>query len=149
MKTMTLRALTGATFLILAASPSLAWEANSGVICELAHSADEADVLVTYDPAALEYSISFTLAQPWAQAPTFALGFRGPQANIISTNRHVLSQDEATLTVSDSGFGNVLNGLEFNQTMTAVLGEQAVNVPLEGASEAVQAFRRCASSVSI
>jgi hypothetical protein len=39
---------------------------------------------------------------------------RGPRGNMISTSRHALSDDGRTLSVSDRGFGNVLNGLEFN-----------------------------------
>jgi hypothetical protein len=47
------------------------------------------------------------------------------------------------VTVKDSGFGNVLDGLEFNNTATAILGNEAVTFGLENAGPAVRAFRAC------
>ena len=46
------------------------------------------------------------------------------------------------MTVKDSGFGNVLGGLEFNNTATAILGNEAVTFGLENAGPAVRAFAR-------
>lgn len=83
------------------------------------------------------------------QAQCSLCGSMGPVSNMISTNRHTLSNDDATLTVTDRGFGNVLDGLEFNETATALLGEQAVVLSLEGAASAVQAFRACTRSLRV
>lgn len=134
--------------LLLATAPALAWEAKSGRVCELVYDGETASVRVTYDPAILEYSIAITPDHPWSQGPLFAIRFDGPRGNTITTNRHVISGDGATLTVTDSGFGNVLNGLEFNHTATALLNDRAVAVRLDGAGPAVRDFRACASGVS-
>jgi hypothetical protein len=45
--------------------------------------------------------------------------------------------------LKDSGFGNVLDGLEFNNIATATLGNEAVTFGLENADPAVRAFRAC------
>ncbi len=134
--------------LLLATAPALAWEAKSGPVCELVHDGENASVRVTYDPAILEYSIAITPDRPWSQGPVFAIRFDGPRGNTITTNRHMVSGDGATLTVTDSGFGNVLNGLEFNHTATALLNDRAVAVPLDGAGPAVRDFRACTSGLS-
>ncbi len=134
--------------LLLTAAPALAWETRSGRVCELVHDGETAFVRVTYDPAIPEYSIAITPELPWLNSPVFAMRFDGPRSNIISTDRHVISGGGATLTVTDSGFGNVLNGLEFNHTATALLGDRAIAVPLDGAGPAVRDFRACASGLS-
>lgn len=69
--------------------------------------------------------------------------FDGPAALAISTNRHSYSADGLSVTVTDQGFGNVLDGLQFNDTATAVLGGTTQPFELAGAAEAVQAFRLC------
>lgn len=137
-----LRAL---AILLLTAAPALAWEAKSGDICELVHDGENASVRVTYDPAVPEYAIAITPAAPWLGGPIFVMRFDGPRRNVIATDRHVLSGGGTSVTVTDRGFGNVLNGLEFNQTATALLGDQAVAVSLDGAAPAVREFRACAS----
>lgn len=135
--------------LLLTVVPAMAWEARSGRICELIHDGPNASVRVTYDPAIPEYTISITPQRPWPAGPIFAMRFDGPRGNTITTDRHILSDGGATLTVTDSGFGNVLNGLEFNHTATALLGDRAVAVPLDGASPAVRDFRACAAGQSV
>ena len=134
--------------LLLTSAPALAWEARSGRICELVHDGKTAFVRVTYDPAIPQYSIEITPEHPWMNGPVFAMRFDGPRGNVISTDRHVITGGGETLTVTDSGFGNVLNGLEFNHTATALLGDRAIAVPLEGAGPAVRDFRACASGLS-
>lgn len=134
--------------LLMTSASALAWEARSGRVCELVHDGEAAYVRVTYDPAIPEYSIAITPAVPWMNGPVFAMRFDGPRSNVISTDRHVITGGGETLTVTDSGFGNVLNGLEFNHTATALLGDQAIAVPLEGAGPAVQDFRVCASGLT-
>ncbi len=130
---------------LLAASPTAAWEFTATPVCTLSHATDEAEVRVTHDPRQAEpYAIALTLTGPWQQAPVFAIDFAGAASLTISTSRHRTSPDGRTLSVADTGFGNVLNGLEFNTTATAISGNQAVSIPLEGAAPAVQAFRACA-----
>ena len=131
--------------LLLTVAPALAWDARSGNVCELVHDGGNASLRVTFDPADLKYSIAITPERPWPNGPIFAMHFEGPRANTILTDRHVVSSDGATVTVTDNGFGNVLDGLEFNQTATALLGDRAVTLPLDGAGPAVRAFRACAS----
>ncbi|MFK7793159.1 MAG: hypothetical protein AB8B88_10880 [Devosiaceae bacterium] len=126
-----------------------AWQASSGEVCQITHSEAAASVSVTYDLDTLDYAIAITPDEPWEQGPVFALRFDGPFNNIITTDRHQLSDGNTTLTVTDQGFGNVLDGLTFNDTATAVLGEQQVMVSLEGAADAVRAFRACTQSLAI
>ncbi|MEO0544037.1 MAG: hypothetical protein AAFY99_09505 [Pseudomonadota bacterium] len=134
---------------LLTTAPALSWEARFGAICELLYDDESTSVRLTYDPTIPEYSISVTGAQPWESGPFFAMQFDGPRQNFISTNRHVLSDGGQTVTVTDRGFGNVLNGLEFNDVATAYLGEQTASVPLEGAAPAVQEFRACTTAVGV
>ena len=135
--------------LLLTIAPTFAWEAKSGRVCHLVHDSKNVSVRVSYDPAIPEYSIAITPERPWMNGPVFSMRFDGPRGNTIVTDRHVISNDGATLTVTDSGFGNVLNGLEFNQTATALLGGRAVNLPLDDAAPAVRVFRACASGLSV
>lgn len=135
--------------LCLTVSPALAWEAKFGAVCTLTHKEEAAQVEVTYDPSIPEYAIAVTLNSTWEESVVFSLRFDGPQELTISTGRHRLSDDGATLIVRDRGFGNVLNGLEFNNIATALLGERdIVSVSLEGAAPEVQKFRACATGVS-
>ncbi|MEO1733754.1 MAG: hypothetical protein AAFR45_09040 [Pseudomonadota bacterium] len=127
------------------ASSSFAWEAKSGAICILDHQEPIAEVRLTYDPAIPEYSITVRRADSdWLAAPLFGITFDGSRGLSITTNRHDV--DGPSVTVRDSGFGNVLNGLEFNDTATAVLGQQTVTVSLEGAAPEVQKFRACTTA---
>lgn len=130
-------------FLILS-TPAAAWQAGfEGQICTLTHTGDNAALRLTYDPAGPLYTITLTRAAPWPDAPVFSLQFDGPAGLTISTNRHVLSNGNLSLTVTDTGFGNVLNGLQFNTTATALIGDLAVPVSLAGAEAPVAAFRTC------
>ncbi len=61
----------------------------------------------------------------------------------IGTGRHQLSADGKTLTVSDSGFDNVLDGLAYNGRATALAEGTEVPFDLTGARPAVEAFRAC------
>jgi hypothetical protein len=138
------RALLIALALLAGLAPAHAWQAGvEGRFCTLDHSGAEAEVRLTYDPTLPEYTIAIRLAEPWPEATVFAMRFEGPQANMISTARHVLSADRLTLSVSDRGFGNVLNGLEFNATALAATGDAVVAIDLAGAAPEVAAFRAC------
>jgi hypothetical protein len=136
--------------LLLAASPAFAWEATIGPICTLTHNTPTASVELTYDPAAPLYTITITLTRKdaaWPDARVFEMTFDGPNPLSITTNRHALSDNNKALTVSDQGFGNVLDGLQFNDTATALSGGAQVSLPLDGTAPAVQAFRDCPPSV--
>lgn len=135
--------LTTALFLCTAL-PAMAWEATLGAICTLEHETPTAKIRLTHDPAAPLYTISITRKTgPWPEAATFSMAFTGAAALRIGTDRHVLSQDRRTLTVTDRGFGNVLNGLQFNAIARANAGTATEDIPLDGAAPAVQAFRDC------
>ena len=135
--------------ILLVATPLHAWEFSATQICALTHATQEISVRVTYDPRVPEYTIALTrLASVWSDAPVFTLRFDGPHGKSISTTTHRLSEDGATLTVTDSGFGNVLDGLELNDSATALVGVTQVTFPLSGADTAVQAFRTCVVSYS-
>ena len=127
--------------LALLTSPAAAWEAVPGPICLLTHEEPGAAVRVSYDPTGPIYAITVTGAEPWADSTLFGIRFTGPAGLTITTNRHQI--DGASLTVSDSGFGNVLNGLQYNATATAMLGGQSVTVSLDGAAPEVKKFRAC------
>ena len=130
--------------LLLLASPAAAWEFTPVPVCTLSHEDGGSQVEVTYDPRRAEaYEIALTLPGGWTPGPVFALSFTGGRDLTISTNRHRLGAGGATLSVSDTGFGNVLDGLEFNATATALIADQAVSVSLAGAAEEVRRFRDC------
>lgn len=104
---------------------------------------------LTYDPSGPLYSISIRLSGPWPDAAVFAMRFDGARANMISTTRHVLTEGGRTLTVTDRGFGNVLDGLEFNATALAIAGDTSVAFDLAGAGPEVAAFRACIAAPSV
>ncbi|MEM1343583.1 MAG: hypothetical protein AAGI34_03255 [Pseudomonadota bacterium] len=132
--------------LCLAVSPAWAWEFTPSPICTLSHDWEASSVRVTYDPRVPEYAIALKRAVPWPEDGAFTIRFEGPQGLTISTSRHQLSEGGAVLTVTDRGFGNVLDGLQFNRTAIARTGSAALSVPLEGAAPAVEAFRACATA---
>lgn len=117
--------------LILFTVPAHAWEFTPTPICTLSHTEQTADIAVTYDHATRLYAIAVTSRDGWPNATAFSIRFDGAQPNTISTTRH--STEANTLTVTDVGFGNVLDGLEFNATATAFTQTVAVTVSLAGA----------------
>ena len=131
---------------LVCAAPAHAWEFTPTPICTLSHAEAHAEVKVTYDHATTLYAIAVTSVEGWPGAAAFSIWFDGAQPNTISTTRH--SIDANTLTVTDSGFGNVLDGLEFNMTATAFTQTAAVSVSLDGAAGPVQQFRACASAIT-
>ncbi|MBY6159994.1 hypothetical protein KUV73_03880 [Mameliella alba] len=123
--------------LLLASTPLHAWEFSPVPVCTVVNEAP-LRVEVTYDGAL--YAIRLTRRGGWPDGPVFSLRFL-PQGPAISTTRHVI--DGETLTVTDTGFGNVLKGLQFNRTALAVIGTLEAPISLTGASEPVAAFRTC------
>ncbi|MEM6677128.1 MAG: hypothetical protein AAF675_04560 [Pseudomonadota bacterium] len=136
-------------FLSLAASPAGAWEFTPNPICTLAQASEVSSVTVTYDPRVPEYAIALRRTVPWPKDAVFAIRFEGPRGLTISTSRHQLSEGGTVLTVTDRGFGNVLDGLQFNETATALTGSAALTVPLEGAAQEVEKFRACTKAASV
>ncbi|MEO0772742.1 MAG: hypothetical protein AAFZ04_06115 [Pseudomonadota bacterium] len=129
--------------LLCLATPAHAWDFTPGTPCLLTHETAAFQMELTYDPVAPLYSITVTLPDPWPDAPSFGMRFDGPQGRVIGTDQHQLSNDGRSLTVTDRGFGNVLDGLQFNHTATAQSGDISVTFPLDGAAEPVEAFRKC------
>ena len=131
--------------LLLIALPAQAWEFSPRPVCTLSHDTAAASVSVTFDPGRVpEYAITLRLAAGrWPDAPVFAMRFDGPAGRTISTTRHVLSEGGRALTVTDQGFGNLLDGLEFNRTAVVLADGRAVAFPLEDAAGPVAAFRAC------
>jgi len=129
--------------LLLSAAPAYAWEFTPGLPCVLTHQTDDAEIELTYDPTQPLYTLSIRQNNVWPGAPVFAMRFDGPSGLTISTDRHALSRDGLSVVVMDRGFGNVLNGLQFNDTATALLGDTSISFPLYGAQEPVAAFRLC------
>jgi hypothetical protein len=131
--------------LFLLAAPAHAWDFTPVPVCTIAEDTADLSIRVTYDPSQPEpYAITLTrLDDPWPVTDSFALRFDGPAALSIGTGRHRLSPDGRTLTVSDTGFGNVLDGLALNRTATALAGETQIPFDLAGARPAVEAFRAC------
>lgn len=136
--------------LLLLSAPAAAWEASvQGEICVLTHEFDTAQVAVTHDPrSALPYAIQITRTDTaWTPAAIFTIHFEGPDPLTISTDRYELNADRSSVSVADIGFGNVLNGLEFNHIASAILGEQVLVIPLAGAAPKVARFRACTTRV--
>ena len=128
---------------LLLAGPATAWEFTPGTPCLLTHDAGSVQVELTYDPSAPLYTIAITRDVPWQPAPSFEMRFIGPFGLSIGTDRHRLSNEGRTVSVADVGFGNVLNGMQFNTAVTATLGQQSVTLPLNGAEAPVEKFRAC------
>lgn len=138
-----------AALLLLLPHPALAWDFAPTPICTLTHRTELAEVTVTFDPALPEYAIRIELLSgTWPMAPEFAIAFSGGAMPLtIRTTRHMLSDGDRVLTVRDRGFGNVLDGLEFQSVARAISGARIVDVPLAGAAGPVRAFRACPEDI--
>jgi len=131
------------------ASPAQAWQAGiEGPLCTLTHAEPDTAIRLTYDPAGPLYSISVTTSDPWPQSAIFGIAFLGGLELTITTNRHVLSDGDRTLTVTDQGFGNVLDGLAQNQRASIYSGATSLSVSLADAAPEVAAFRACTTAPS-
>ena len=127
----------------LLASPVSAWEFLPVPICTLTHMEPDVEVVLTFDQSIPEYTLTITRVDLWPDADVFAMTFIGTRGLTISTDRHTLSDDGKSLTVVDSGFGNVLNGLQFGETAVAFSRGLEVDIDLTDAAPAVAAFRDC------
>lgn len=129
---------------LLLASPAAAWEFSASPICTLTDTSEAGEMTVTYDPAITEYTITVTLPDgTWPDAASFGMAFANDRPISIQTDQHIISSDGRSITVKDRGFGNVLNGLEFNTRAYAMLGDTTVGIDLTGIGPAITAFRDC------
>ncbi|WP_353315099.1 hypothetical protein [Shimia sp. NS0008-38b] len=136
-----------ALLLTLLTSPAAAWEATTDNICTLTHETADAHIHLTYDPSKPLYTLAITqTSAPWQPTPWFAMRFIGPNEIIISTPQHALTNNGHTLNVADSGFDNVLDGLQFNTMALAFTEAKTVTIPLKGAAPEVQKFRDCTAA---
>lgn len=138
------------TALLLLPLQAHAWEAyTDGPVCVLSNDTATHRTEVTHDPRrAKAYAMDITLTNStWEAADSFAIRFDGPARLTITTNRHTFNGDQSTLSVADTGFGNVLDGLEFNHTANALLGDQTLVINLTGAAPEVRRFRDCTARV--
>lgn len=136
-----------ATCLALGALPAQAWQFSPTPVCTIWHATEVAEMVVSYDPtSSTPYRISVTLAEgTWPQTSPYAIQFDGPRGFMISTDRHRFSDDGSAVIAEDTGFGNVLRGLEANRVAVPLLSDRATPIPLAGAAEAVARFRNCAT----
>ena len=129
--------------LILFPIQAQAWAFTPGLICRLSHETPSAQIELTFDPTGPLYSLTISQATPLPRAEVFSMRFIGPAGREISTNRHSFSPNGTAVTAQDSGFGNVLDGLQFNAVAEAVLGGTTLRFSLDGAAEPTAAFRAC------
>ncbi|MEM1363079.1 MAG: hypothetical protein AAGF94_15415 [Pseudomonadota bacterium] len=128
--------------LLTLATPAAAWEFSvENDTCRLTHTEAEAEAVVTYTPADSLYAITLTGPETWAPFPFFVIRFDGARPLTITTDRQTYAG--SALTVTDRGFGNVLDGLASNQSAIAQLGPQSMAFSLEGAAPEVAKFRAC------
>lgn len=132
--------------LLLALIPlqAQAWTFTPGLICRLSHETPFALIELTYDPSLPLYSVTVSQPEALPRTGVFSMRFVGPAGRTISTDRHSFSEGGTAVTAQDSGFGNVLDGLQFNTRAEAILGDTILRFPLEGAAGPVAEFRACA-----
>ncbi|MEM7720184.1 MAG: hypothetical protein AAF222_13370 [Pseudomonadota bacterium] len=135
--------------LVFVASPAFGWEASrEGPVCLLTHDTEDAKIIVSHDISkAVPYAIDLTRADGWQAGPLFAIRFDGLGPLTITTDRHTVT--DRTLTVTDTGFGNVLDGIARNFVALATSGTTALVIPLEGAAPEVEKFKSCAANVGV
>lgn len=128
------------TLLICLAAPAHAWEFSADPLCTIRDAQKGVTTEVIYDPRNGHYSLTMTDSAGWGEATIFGIRFDGARSFTIQTDRQRIEGNR--LTVSDTGFGNVLDGLEFSTTATPFLSRERP-LSLVGAAEAVRAFRAC------
>lgn len=131
-----------AALILVLAQPAQAWDFSPTPICTLTDAGSHTDVKLTYDGQL--YALALINADGWPSQPVFSIRF-APLGPYISTSNHKVEGN--TLKVSDTGFGNVLTGLQINQTARIILGDMVREIDLTGARAPVDAFKRCKPSV--
>jgi len=127
-----------ASILCCLATALPAWEFTSTPLCKVTDSSSETDLKLTYDGSL--YTLELAHPDGWKNAEVFAIRF-APNGPFIQTTRQVITGN--SLSVADAGFGNVLIGLQNNQVAQAILGDVVRTIDLTGASEPIEAFKRC------
>jgi len=136
--------------LLLLPGAALGWSFSPLPVCTLHHQGDSVAVTLTHDPDRGDYAITLTLADGgWPPSRAFHITFEGGRAMTIGTGFHTLSDDGRSLTVRDTGFGNVLDGLEYNSRALAWAGERRAPFTLLGVAEPVRAFRACPQGLTL
>ena len=128
---------------LILTTPAHAWEFTPGVPCLLTHDTGATQIELTYDPRQPLYSITVSQDAAMPDSPFFAMRFDGPRPNTIASARHEMGNNNRSVTVTDTGFGNVLDGLQYNISTTIILAETMLTVSLKDASGPVQLFRDC------
>lgn len=135
--------------LILSTTPAFAWDFAPGLPCLLTHDTGSTQIELTFDPTKPLYTITVTQDTAFPDSPFFSMRFDGARPNTIASTRHQLSNEGRSVTVTDTGFGNVLDGLQYNISTTIIVAETVVTIPLRGASSPVQAFRACIIELTV
>ncbi|WP_375265889.1 excinuclease ABC subunit B [Planktotalea sp.] len=115
-----------------------AWEFSPSPICTVTDNGSDTDLKLTYDGAL--YTLELTHPEGWTNAEIFAIRF-APNGPFIQTTLHQITG--STLSVSDTGFGNVLTGLQNNVIAQALLGETIHEIALDGAFDPVEKLKNC------
>jgi hypothetical protein len=142
-----MRALVALAFVTAGFGPTTdahAWEFSTEPICTVTDAGSQTALKLTYDGTI--YTLHLTHSDGWASADIFAIRF-APNGPFIQTTRHQING--TTLSVADTGFGNVLTGLQINQTAQAMLGETIRDITLEGAFKPVEKFKSCKPHVAL
>jgi len=124
-----------------------AWSFEPQPICTLMQTQPGGTVEVTFDPAGGLYALYLTRPGGWPLVDIFAIRFDGLRSLTITTDRHQIDGDR--LSVTDSGFGNVLDGLQASTNVTALIGDQSFAIDVTGIDAAMDAFRRCPEIPSV
>ena len=127
------------TLTLFLALPAKAWTFDPVPLCTLSQLAPDLQATVTSDPGSGLYALSLLRPEGWPEAAVFSIRFGSGLT--ISTNRHVI--EGTTLSVTDTGFGNVLSGMEAGGIATALLGALELPIDMTGAPPAVAEFRAC------
>lgn len=123
---------------VISASPAAAWEFTDQPTCTVTDFGTPTAFEMTFDGS--QYTLTLTHPEGWPPGPVFGISF-APNGPLIQTQEHQING--TTLTVSDSGFENVLRGLENNIAASAMVGDVSRDFDLTDAADAVQAFRDC------
>lgn len=127
--------------------PAIAWDFSPDPICTLRHTDVGNSVVVTFDPTTPLYTLSVTLDEGGWSDGAFTIRFLNGSPPQIGTTRQTLSEDGQTLTVTDRGFGNVLDGLGSGVIAEMNVAQSGVTIPLDGIEPALAAFRACPAEV--
>ncbi len=127
-----------------------AWTFTPSPICTVEHQTELIELELTYNHASGVYALKLTKPElTWDASRKFSMRFEGSKPIFISTTNHEFSSDMKSLIASDSGFGNVIDGLQFNTLAAAITDNERIFIPLTGAEPKIDAFRNCAEAQRI